>query len=37
MYIIFFRDKDELENMIKILITDNIVRKKFSGKNKRKV
>lgn len=29
---LFFRDKDELENIIKMLITDNIVRKKFFGK-----
>jgi hypothetical protein len=26
------RDKDELENIIRILITDNVVRKKFPGK-----
>ena len=30
--LIRFRDKDELENIIKLLITDNVVRKKFSGK-----
>jgi hypothetical protein len=30
---ISFRDKDELENFIKILITDSIVRKKFPGKD----
>jgi hypothetical protein len=28
----FSRDKDELESIIKLLITDNVVRKKFSGK-----
>ncbi len=30
--ILFSRDRDELEKFIKLLITDSIVRKKFSGK-----
>jgi len=33
---VLFRDKDELESLIKLLITDNVIRKKFPGKIKPK-
>jgi len=34
LFIFFsFRNPQELENLIKILITDSVVRKKFPGKN----